>query len=132
MLDEKGNKMSKSLGNVIDSVQFLTNYPVDIIRYYFLWKSSPAESLNFDVREMLSRPHQIISTLYYLHIYFYQTVTYDKYDPKNHSIDWTKSRNLLSISEIWILSKFQNLISDFTGAFDECRFHEEQSYLMNS
>ena len=124
VLDEKGNKMSKSLGNVIESIQFLSNYPVDIIRYYFLWKSSPAESLNFDVKEMLSRPHQIISTLYYLHIYFYQNSTYDKYDPLSHNIEWTRNGNLLSIPEVWILSKFQNLISDFSTAFDECRFHE--------
>jgi isoleucyl-tRNA synthetase len=129
VLDEKGNKMSKSLGNVIDSIQFLTNNPVDVIRYYFLWKSSPAESLNFDVKEMLSRPHQIISTLYYLHIYFSQNSTYDKYNPKSHSLDWTKSRNLLSISEVWILSKFQDLISDFTAALDECRFHEAAKLL---
>jgi isoleucyl-tRNA synthetase len=129
VLDEKGNKMSKSLGNVIESIPFLTNNPVDIIRYYFLWKSSPAESLNFDAREMLGRPHQIISTLYYLHIYFYQNSTYDKYDPKNHSLGWTKSKNLLSVSEVWILSKFQNLISDFTAAFDECRFHEAAKLL---
>jgi isoleucyl-tRNA synthetase len=100
-----------------------------MIRYYFLWKSSPAESLNFDVREMLSRPHQIISTLYYLHIYFYQNSTYDKYDPSSHNIEWTKNGNLLSIPEVWILSKFQNLISDFTTAFDECRFHEAAKLL---
>jgi isoleucyl-tRNA synthetase len=129
VLDEKGNKMSKSLGNVIDAIPFLTTNPVDIIRYYFLWKSSPAESLNFDVREMLSRPHQIISTLYYLHKYFYQNSTYDKYDPNSHGLDWTKSRNLLSISEVWILSKFQVLISGFSVAFDECRFHEAAKLL---
>jgi isoleucyl-tRNA synthetase len=129
VLDEKGNKMSKSLGNVVESIQFLSNYPVDIIRYYFLWKSSPAESLNFDVKEMLSRPHQIISTLYYLHIYFYQNSTYDKYDPSSHNIEWTRNGNLLSIPEVWILSKFQNLISDFTTAFDECRFHEAAKLL---
>ncbi len=136
VLDEKGNKMSKSLGNVIESIHFLSNYPVDIIRYYFLWKSSPAESLNFDVKEMLSRPHQIISTLYYLHIYFYQNSTYDKYDPSSHNIEWTRNGNLLSIPEVWILSKFQNLISDFTTAFDECRFHEAakllEEFIINS
>lgn len=129
VLDEKGNKMSKSLGNVIDSVKFLSDNPVDIIRYYFLWKSSPSESLNFDIREMSSRPHQIISTLYYLHVYFSQNSTYDKYDPKSHSLDWAESRNLLSVSEIWLLSKFQFLISNFVKAFDECRFHEAAKLL---
>lgn len=129
VLDDKGNKMSKSLGNVIDSVKFLSDNPVDIIRYYFLWKSSPSESLNFDIREMSSRPHQIISTLYHLHVYFSQNSAYDKYDPKSHSIDWAKSRNLLSVSEIWLLSKFQFLISNFVRAFDECRFHEAAKLL---
>jgi isoleucyl-tRNA synthetase len=129
VLDEKGNKMSKSLGNVIDSIEFLSSNPADIIRYYFLWKSSPVESLNFDAKEMLSRPHQIISTLYYLHIYFSQNSKYDKYDPQIHSLDWIISRNLLSIPEIWILSKFQALISGFAAAFDECRFHEAAKLL---
>jgi isoleucyl-tRNA synthetase len=124
VLDEKGNKMSKSLGNVIDSVQLLTSYSVDVVRYYFLWKSSPAESLNFDVREILSRPHQVISTLYYLHVYFSQNSSYDKYDPLTYDLNWTLSRNLLSISEVWILSKLQNLTSGFAAAFKECRFHE--------
>jgi isoleucyl-tRNA synthetase len=129
VLDEKGNKMSKSLGNVIDSIHFLTDNPVDIVRYYFMWKSSPSESLNFDIKEMSSRPHQIISTLYYLHIYFAQNSEYDKYDRQSHSLDWTKGRNLFSISEIWILSKFQDLISNFAAAFDQCRFHEAAKLL---
>jgi isoleucyl-tRNA synthetase len=123
------NKISKIFGNVIDSIEFLSSNPADITRYYFLWKSSPVESLNFDAKEMLSRPHQIISTLYYLHIYFSQNSKYDKYDPQIHSLDWIISRNLLSIPEIWILSKFQALISGFTAAFDECRFHEAAKLL---
>jgi isoleucyl-tRNA synthetase len=129
VLDEKGNKMSKSLGNVIDSIQFLTSYSVDILRYYFLWRSSPVEALNFNVREMSGRPHQVVSTLYYLHIYFSQNSRYDKYDPLRYDLDWIVSKKLLSISEVWILSKLQNLISGFTTAFKECRFHEAAKLL---
>jgi isoleucyl-tRNA synthetase len=135
VMDEHGNKMSKSLGNAIDSVRLLANNSVDIIRYYFLWKSSPAESLNFDIREMSSRPHQVISTLYYMHVYFSQNSSYDKFDPLIHNLNWTLDRNLLSISEIWILSKLQNLISGFAAAFKECRFHEGakllEEYIIN-
>ena len=60
VLDEKGNKMSKSLGNVIDAYSLLENDPVDLVRFYFMWKSSPIEPLNFDSKEMKSRPHQVL------------------------------------------------------------------------
>ena len=62
MLDENGNKMSKSVGNVIDAKMLLTDSAVDLVRFYFMWKSSPIEALNFSVKEMASRPHQILST----------------------------------------------------------------------
>ena len=83
VLDEKGNKMSKSIGNVIDALLLLKENSVDLVRFYFLWKSSPIEPINFSIKEMLSRPHQIISTLYYLHVYYKQNSEYDKfnYDP---------------------------------------------------
>ena len=62
VLDEKGNKMSKSIGNVVDANNLMEENSVDLIRFYFIWKSSPIESLNFSVQEMASRPYQIMST----------------------------------------------------------------------
>ena len=41
VLDEKGGKMSKSTGNVIDGADLLEKYPVDLVRFYFIWKASP-------------------------------------------------------------------------------------------
>jgi len=72
VLDKNGNKMSKSQGNVLDAIELMTKYPVDLIRLYFIWKSSPIEPLNFSTDELVSRPYQILSTLYHLHIYFKQ------------------------------------------------------------
>ena len=61
ILDEKGNKMSKSAGNVIEADFLLDQNPVDLIRFYFIWKSSPIEALNFSLKEMASRPYQVLS-----------------------------------------------------------------------
>jgi len=36
VLDEKGNKMSKSTGNVLDAADLLDKYPVDLVRFYFM------------------------------------------------------------------------------------------------
>jgi isoleucyl-tRNA synthetase len=123
VLDKNGNKMSKSLGNVLDATDLLNKYSVDLIRLYFIWKSSPIEALNFSSDELVSRPYQILSTLYHLHIYFKQNSEYDKYE-KNFSVQWAKDNNLLKESEIWILSKLQKLISSVIESQDKCRFHE--------
>ena len=72
VLDEKGNKMSKSTGNVLDASDLLDKYPVDLVRFYFMLKSSPIETLNFSTKELMSRPYQILSTLFHIHLYFKQ------------------------------------------------------------
>ncbi|MGI0017885.1 MAG: class I tRNA ligase family protein, partial [Nitrosotalea sp.] len=135
VLDKNGNKMSKSKGNVMDAMELLGEYSVDLIRLYFMWKSSPIEPINFSTDELVSRPYQILSTLYHLHLYFKQNSEYDKYD-KTHNIQWAKDKNLLKEAEIWILSKLQKLISSVTEAQDKCRFHEASraidDYLINS
>ncbi|MBI3639144.1 MAG: isoleucine--tRNA ligase [Thaumarchaeota archaeon] len=123
VLDKNGNKMSKSQGNVLDAIELMTKYPVDLIRLYFIWKSSPIEPLNFSTDELVSRPYQILSTLYHLHIYFKQNSEYDKFD-KSHTLEWAKNKNLLRSPEIWILSKLQKLISKVKELQDKCKFHE--------
>jgi isoleucyl-tRNA synthetase len=124
VLDEKGNKMSKSLGNVIDARALLSDNPVDLVRLYFMWKSSPIESLNFSLDEMKTRPYQILSTLHNLHVYFKQNSEFDKFDQDKHTLQWVASKNLLGPTEVWLLSKLQGLVSEVTGSFARCRFHE--------
>ena len=135
VLDKNGNKMSKSLGNVIDAEELLKKYPVDLIRFYFIWKSSPIEPLNFSTDELMSRPYQVISTLYHLHLYFKQNSEYDNFDHKL-TPQWTKENDLLLSPDIWILSKLQKLIQKTTDLYDKCKFHEAakaiEDFIINS
>ncbi len=124
ILDDKGNKMSKSLGNILEAHFLLNEYPVDLIRFYLMWKSSPIDSLKFSPREMLSRPYQILSTLYNLHVYLRQNSLFDGYNPDVHTLSWAFDNNLLSTSEVWILSKLEGLIGDVSTAFESCRNNE--------
>ena len=102
----------------------LSENPVDLIRLYFIWKSSPIESLNFSLEEMKTRPYQILSTLHNLHVYFKQNSEFDQFDDKKHTMKWVVDNNLLGSTEVWILSKLQDLVADVTEAFKQCRFHE--------
>jgi isoleucyl-tRNA synthetase len=124
VLDQKGNKMSKSLGNIIEASALLSENPVDLVRLYFMWKSSPIESLNFSVEEMKTRPYQILSTLHNLHVYFKQNSDFDSFDQNKHNLKWVIESNLLGPTEVWVLSKLQRLIAEVTEAFVRCRFHE--------
>lgn len=123
VLDKNGNKMSKSQGNVLDAIELLNQYSVDLIRLYFMWKSSPIEPLNFSTDELVSRPYQILSTLYHLHIYLKQNSEYDRFE-NSFTIQWAKEKNLLREPEIWVLSKLQSLIMSVTESQERCRFHE--------
>jgi isoleucyl-tRNA synthetase len=136
VLDKNGNKMSKSLGNVMDGKELLTKYPVDLIRFYFIWKSSPIEPINFSTDELMSRPYQILNTLYHIHLYYKQNSEYDKFDYKIHTISQARQKNLLGSPDIWILSKLQRLIKDVQENNDSCKFHESaralEDFIINS
>jgi len=136
VLDEKGNKMSKSTGNVIDAYDLLTKYPVDLVRFYFMWKSSPIETLNFSTKELMSRPYQILSTLFHIHLYFKQNSDYDKFDINSSTVDWAKNNDLLEHIDIWLLSKLQKTVKTCTELNKNCKFHESaravEDFLINS
>ncbi len=123
VLDEKGGKMSKSKGNVLEGAELLQKYPVDLIRFYFMWKASPIEPLSFSTDELMSRPYQVINTLFNLHLYFKQNSQYDNFG-KTNTIDWAKQNNLLTSPDIWLLSKLQKLIQKITEKNQICKFHE--------
>lgn len=136
VLDKNGNKMSKSQGNVMDAHEMLTKYPVDLIRFYFIWKSSPIEPINFSTDEMMSRPYQILNTLYHIHLYFKQNSEYDKFNNEQTSVSWALQNSLLQPPDRWILSKMQRTVSEIREFNDRCRFHESarriEDFVINS
>ena len=123
VLDEKGGKMSKSKGNVLEGTELLQKYPTDLVRFYFMWKASPIEPLSFSTEELMSRPYQVINTLFNLHLYFEQNSKYDNFDQSN-TIGWAKKNDLLTSPDVWLLSKLQKLIQKVTEKNQVCRFHE--------
>jgi isoleucyl-tRNA synthetase len=129
VLDAKGRKMSKSLGNVLEINKMLQERSADITRFYFLWKCSPIDSMNFDPRELKGRPYQVMSTLYHLHNFFMQNAEYDNFNPKKHTLEWSTEHNALTAPDRWLISKLQGLISEFTEKAEACEFNFALSQL---
>ena len=130
VLDKNGNKMSKSLGNVLDARDLLQKHPVDLVRLYMMWKSSPIEPLNFGVDELTSRPYQILARLYNMHLYFKQNSRYDNFD-ESYDICWAEERGLLHEPERWLLSRLQRDIAKVQEYNDRCKFHESARIIEN-
>ncbi|UCB61116.1 MAG: isoleucine--tRNA ligase [Candidatus Bathyarchaeota archaeon] len=122
-LDDKGRKMSKSVGNVIDANDVLASHSADLFRFYTLRKCSPIDSMNFDVKELNKRPYQILSTIYHLYRFFIQNAEYDHFNPQKHTLGWARKVQTLKPSEKWLLSKLQKTVKAVSAEFEDCRFN---------
>ncbi|HEX2472056.1 MAG TPA: class I tRNA ligase family protein, partial [Nitrososphaera sp.] len=47
-----------------------------------------------------------------------------RFDQRKHTLNWITDNNLLGSTELWLLSKLQELVVEVTEGFDQCRFHE--------
>lgn len=124
VLDERGRKMSKSLGNVIWGLDLLRANSVDLIRFYLTWKSSPMDSLSVNLDEMNARPYQVLNTLYHLHVYVAQNGSVDGYDPSRHTIAWARKKRLLTIVDEWLLSKLGAVEQSLELAYASAKYNE--------
>ncbi|MDH5635784.1 MAG: isoleucine--tRNA ligase [Candidatus Bathyarchaeota archaeon] len=123
VLDAKGRKMSKSLGNVVEVNPLLQDHSADVSRFYLLWKCSPIESMNFDAEELKGRPYQVLSTLYHLHRFFMQNAEYDRFNPRKHTLQRAKQNKALKTPDRWLISKLQGLVKEFTEKAEASEFH---------
>ena len=121
--DAKGRKMSKSLGNVLEADKILVKYSADVCRFYMLRKCPPIDSNDFDPQELSRRPYQVLSTLYHLNRFFLQNAEYDNFNPQKHTLEWAKSERQLRSPDLWLLSKLQRTIDDYTAKLETCEFN---------
>ncbi len=105
ILDEDGEKMSKSKGNAIDPMDIMNKVGADAVRFYFystpVWKSRRfSENL---VREYAQRT---LMTLWNVYVFFKNNASLDNFTPdklgeiKNELDSWLLSRLNTTIGEV--------------------------------
>jgi isoleucyl-tRNA synthetase len=110
LMDAKGKKMSKSIGNVVDPWIMMDKYGVDTLRLWMYSVNQPGESKNFDEKTVLELQRQVFGLLYNV-MAFYELYR-DKILEKN---DRPKSKNIL---DIWILTRLDELTELTTKNLD--------------
>ncbi len=110
VLDEKGEKMSKSLGNIITAEDALKRIGADVIRLYYCWEVPAWEiqKFSFKTAEEIRR----VMNIFWNCFSFFKT-----YDTGE------KKRGKLSIEDKWILSKLNSLIKEVTTHLENFEFH---------
>ena len=121
--DAKGRKMSKSLGNILETSKLLQKYSADLCRFYMMRKCSPIDFMNFDLQELNRRSYQVLSTLYHLSRFFLQNAEFDKFNPAKFTLEWATQKKQLKDADRWLLSKLQNKMEEYTAKLESCGFN---------
>lgn len=111
VLDAKGEKMSKSRGNIVSHDEMIAKYGVDALRWYFFTINSPGDPKRFEEKDVALRQRGFVATLWNSFVFFDTYVA----KVKNQKIK-DKSKNIL---DRWILAKLNMLAGHVTAGLNE-------------
>jgi isoleucyl-tRNA synthetase len=52
-----------------------------------------------------------------------QNAEYDQFNPQMHTLEWAKNNNSLQAVDLWLLSKLQGTVKDYTDRMEKCEFN---------
>lgn len=116
ILDENGQKMSKSKGNALDPVELIQKYGADALRWALLVDSAPWNTKRFSERIVQEAKSKLVDTLDNVHSFYSLYTNLDNYSPdeqyevKNNKLDE------------WILSRLHSTIKIARMNFDAYHF----------
>ncbi|MDQ0112889.1 isoleucine--tRNA ligase [Paenibacillus harenae] len=105
ILDENGQKMSKSKGNVIDPWEIINEYGTDAFRWALLADSAPWNSKRFSKGIVGEAKSKVIDTIVNTHAFYALYASIDGFDPAAHPVN--VSTNKL---DRWVLSRLNSLV----------------------
>jgi isoleucyl-tRNA synthetase len=107
VLDKKGQKMSKRLGNAVDPFTTMDQYGADVLRWYLLTNASPWDNLRFDMDGLDEVRRKFFGTLHNTYAFFalYANVDGFKYEEDEIAL------NQRPEMDQWILSELHTLIA---------------------
>ncbi len=115
VLDAKGNKMSKRLGNAVDPFATIEEYGSDPLRWYMITNSQPWDNLKFDVSGVDEVKRKFFGTLYNTYGFFALYANVDNFSYSEPEIPMSQRPEI----DRWILSLLNSLIQEVTEAYEK-------------
>ena len=115
VLDRKGEKMSKRLGNAVDPFKALDTYGADALRWYMLTNAQPWDNLRFDESGVDEVRRKFFGTLYNSYSLFAVYANIDNFDPSAEAVPFAERPEF----DKWMASKLNTLISRVEAAYED-------------
>jgi isoleucyl-tRNA synthetase len=115
VLDKKGEKMSKRLGNAVDPFQALDTYGADALRWYMLTNAQPWDNLKFDEAGVDEVRRKFFGTLYNSYSVFALYANIDKFDPSAPAVPYDRR----PMFDKWIISRLNTLCKQVEAAYED-------------
>ncbi len=126
VLDEKGDKMSKSLGNIIRPEEVVQKEGRDPFRFYMLWATNPWENLRFSWKG-LEQVKRMLNILWNVYILSATYMSLDNFDPTKLKPEELPFRE----EDRWILSRVNSLIGEVTEGVETFRLTKATRAIYN-
>ncbi len=114
--DERGRKMSKSYGNVIDPIEIVDKYGADALRFTLLTGSSPGNDMNL-AESRIEYSRNFCNKLWQMARFVWSNL--EGYAPRAEP-NWAA----LDLPGRWILSRLTGLVINVQRLFDTCQYGE--------
>lgn len=121
VLDPKGQKMSKSLGNVIEPLELIDQVGADSLRYYLIRSNAPWEDTAFQ-KDGPKNARKVLNTYWNVVNFASTYMIIDTYDPDAHNIQEMKP--YLRDEDRWMISRTQKMIASATEYLESRELHK--------
>ncbi len=109
VLDEKGEKMSKSKGNVVAPASIIEKYGADTTRWYFFTINQPGDAKLFSEKDVAETLRRFILTFWNSFLFF------KTYRAEGKPLK-PKAKNIL---DKWVISKLNRLVQEVTNYLED-------------
>ena len=107
ILDGRGRKMSKRIGNVVDPNTVLDATGADALRWYLFTASHPGEPRRFSDKLVNETLRRVLLTFWNVYSFFTNYASIDRFEPGQVPDGWRPENEL----DRWILSELNLLVS---------------------
>ena len=115
VLDSKGNKMSKHVGNVVNPFDMIEKYGADSVRFYMMTNSEPWDNLKFDKEGVDEVRRKFFGTLYNTYSFFALYANVDGFSFVEKDVPLNERPEI----DRWILSCLHTLIRNVDKELSE-------------